>query len=308
MLSILIPVYNYDIAHFVKTLHGQCAASGISFEILCFDDASDEQFKLKNRTVSNLKYVTFRELPQNLGRAKIRNELGRAAKYDHLLFLDCDSKVVSNDFIRNYVDNLDGGSLICGGTVYQSEPPAKEFYFRWFYGKHREQIPASERRKNPHHSFMTNNFVVPKNIFLKFLFDENLRQYGHEDTLFGLQLKQAGIPILHIDNPLEHTGLETTDVFLHKTRQAVENLLYLSRKHEMIDTRLLRAYKKIMQLNLEAPLTLVFRIAKKQLVRNFHSTRINLRLFDLYKLGLMLEAGKKKKIDRFELQSDHHPN
>src|SRR5690606_41049026 len=101
--------------------------------------------------------------------------------------------------------------------------------------------------------------------------------------------------ILHIDNPLEHTGLEPTDVFLHKTRLAVENLLYLSKKHELIDTRLLRAYKKIMQLKLEAPLTLVFRFARKQLVRNFHSTRISLRLFDFYKLGVMIEAGQKQK-------------
>jgi len=295
MLSILIPVYNYNITSLIKTLHEQCTAAGITYEILCFDDASDKQFKVQNKAVSKLDHVTYRELPQNLGRARIRNELGRAAKYNHLLFLDCDSMVVSEDFIRNYKDNLDDRSLLCGGTVYQPEPPAREFYFRWFYGKHREQIPASERRKNPHHSFMTNNFVVPKNIFLNFLFDENLKQYGHEDTLFGLQLKQAGIPILHIDNPLEHTGLEPTDVFLHKTRLAVENLLYLSKKHELIDTRLLRAYKKIMQLKLEAPLTLVFRIAKKQLVRNFHSTRISLRLFDFYKLGVMIEAGQKQK-------------
>src|SRR5690606_40419937 len=100
MLSILIPVYNYNITSLIKTLHEQCTAAGITYEILCFDDASDKQFKVQNKAVSKLDHVTYRELPQNLGRARIRNELGRAAKYNHLLFLDRKSTRLNSSHVK----------------------------------------------------------------------------------------------------------------------------------------------------------------------------------------------------------------
>ncbi|MBK9012976.1 MAG: hypothetical protein IPM82_02230 [Saprospiraceae bacterium] len=66
---------------------------------------------------------------------------------------------------------------------------------------------------------MTNNFLIPRQLFLEIQFDETLRQYGHEDTLFGMELARRQVPIVHIDNPLEHIGLEPVDVFLRKTEQ-----------------------------------------------------------------------------------------
>ncbi len=293
MLSILIPVYNYNICNLVKALHEQCEKAEIDFEILCFDDASEDGFKNQNKKIVNLKNIIFKELPQNLGRSKIRNELGKAANFEYLLFMDCDSKVVSESYINNYLKILDPNSLLYGGTAYQSEPPEKELYFHWFYGTHRELIPVEQRKTNPYHSFKTNNFLIPKSIFSNFHFDENLTQYGHEDTLFGLQLKQAGVPILHIDNPLEHEGLETTASFLNKTKQGIENLLYLSQKNDLIDTKLLRTFKNIKRLRLTQFVYFAFRLLKKRLLQNFHSLNVNLNFFDFYKLGLLIEADNK---------------
>ena len=45
--------------------------------------------------------------------------------------------------------------------------------------------------------------------------------------MLGYELSKRQIRVLHIDNPLEHIGLEPSPVFLGKTRQAVANLLYL---------------------------------------------------------------------------------
>ena len=47
MLSILIPVYNFDIIAFVTELHRLCEQEKIPFEIILLDDASDEKFKIK---------------------------------------------------------------------------------------------------------------------------------------------------------------------------------------------------------------------------------------------------------------------
>ena len=293
MLSILIPVYNWDITKLVTELHRQCSETDLVFEILCYDDGSEKIFKSKNQRVGSIDQVFYKELPENLGRSKIRNVLGKAAKYDYLLFMDCDSGVISPDYIQNYLFHLKPDTLLYGGRVYQDESPSKEYFFHWYYGKHREQVPFEIRRKTPYHSFMTNNFLIPKAIFLNFLFDENLKQYGHEDTIFGLQLKAARVPILHLDNPLLHEGLEKTDDFLLKTRQGLENLLYLSKQYKEIDTRLLRMFKKVSRLGLSRLLLFFYKPMKNQLLRNFHSSQPNLKLFDFYKLGYLLELSRK---------------
>jgi len=39
------------------------------------------------------------QLDNNIGRAKIRNLFLKYAKYDYLLFLDCDTFIISDDFV-----------------------------------------------------------------------------------------------------------------------------------------------------------------------------------------------------------------
>ena len=73
---------------------------------------------------------------------------------------------------------------------------------RWKYGRKKEQKKASDRNKHPYSRFSTFNVIIDKSIFSKFRFYEELKQYGHEDTLFSYQLKKAGIAIYHIDNGL----------------------------------------------------------------------------------------------------------
>lgn len=297
MISVLIPVYNFDIRPLAGELYRQCEAAGIDFEIICLDDGSQQHFKEKNRELRGRDRILYRELPQNLGRSAIRNELGRQARFPFLLFMDCDSKVVSPHFIRHYLDAISPGVLVYGGRCYSPEPPADAaYYFHWHYGRTREQSTPAQRRQAPWHRFMTNNFLIPKDLFLQVQFDESLRQYGHEDTLFGLELAGRGTSILHIDNPLEHIGLEKTDVFLHKTEQGLENLLTLWRQGKPVETRLLKTYLHCRKTGLAVPLRLVFLLLRKPLRRHFRSQSPNLKLFDLYKLGLLASLDQRKPV------------
>ena len=88
-----------------------------------------------------------------------------------------------------------------------------KWYFHWKYGSLREQSSVEQRNLKPYHSFMTNNFLIPKSIFLAIRFEEALTQYGHEDTLFGMELQRRGVPIVHLANPLRHGGLEAEGKF-----------------------------------------------------------------------------------------------
>jgi glycosyltransferase involved in cell wall biosynthesis len=286
MLSILLPVYNFDIRPLVAELHRQCELCGIVYEIICFDDGSSPDYKFVNREVAVFKHLIYKELPKNIGRAAIRNALGWEARYTWLLFMDCDSKVVRHSYIQNYIDNLQSHAVVYGGRCYALKPPAEPaLYFHWFYGKNREQINPEERRLSPYHGFMTNNFLITREVFLLILFDETLKQYGHEDTLFGMELSKRQIPILHINNPLEHIGLEPAPVFIKKAEQGLENLYGLWRRGKRIDTRLLSVFVKIEKYHLTMPVRWGFNLFRKFILKQLYSTSPNLKLFDFYKLG-----------------------
>lgn len=75
-----------------------------------------------------------------MGRSKTRELLAEKAKYPYLLFLDADVLPVSTLFVAQYLQHVSEYSILVGGIKYESEKPASNRYFRWFYGKTREEI------------------------------------------------------------------------------------------------------------------------------------------------------------------------
>lgn len=294
MLSILIPIYNFDVTNFVADLSQQAKSCGIDYEILCYDDGSTEEFKIKNRSLNSIPKVVYTELPQNVGRSKIRNLLAENSKYDYLLFLDCDSKTNTKQFIKNYINKAKPNLVVYGGRNYSKEKPIdKEFHFRWWYGVNRETISSIERAKQPYDSFMTNNFFIPKSIFQSIKFDETLEGYGHEDTLFGIELKKQNIPILHIENPLCHIGLETLQEFLTKTKQGLQNLHQLIKANKVDKTiKLYRYYDLVNKFGFSNNILSYYLKNKAKIAKKLKEEEPNLRWFDIYKLGYLIVLTK----------------
>ena len=100
MLSILIPVYNYDCSELVAALDKQAVRLNINYEILVADDASEESFRQRNRVINERPNCRYIELSENVGRSRIRNILASEAQYGYLLFMDCDGVVVRDDFLK----------------------------------------------------------------------------------------------------------------------------------------------------------------------------------------------------------------
>lgn len=285
MLSILIPVYNYDVRALVGALTKQCIGAKIRFEILCWDDRSNEDYHLINQQVTQLQGVAYFRLAENVGRSKIRNLLAKSAKYDQLLFLDCDSGLLRDDYIEKYLAATAAAPVVCGGRNYEQSPPSDlRYYFHWKYGSRREVRSASERSEAPHAGFMSNNFMVKKSVLLATPFDETLVQYGHEDTLWGEELATKGMAILHIDNPIVHLGLDPVDQFIGKTKEALENLVKLQKDGKPVSIRL----NKIAQWGKKIGLPRLANSLGSQMLSkmesNFSSRYPSLRLFDLYRL------------------------
>jgi GT2 family glycosyltransferase len=118
MLSILIPTYYYNATHLVQDLHQQAVETGIDFEILLLINGSDTQSLEFHRNLETLKGVKLLELPTMAARSVARNFLAGQAKYDYLLFIDCDSEVVDKFFIERYLAYCEEeNKVVCGGTA-----------------------------------------------------------------------------------------------------------------------------------------------------------------------------------------------
>jgi glycosyltransferase involved in cell wall biosynthesis len=309
MISILIPVYNCNIVTLVYDLHDQASAASVPIEIIVLDDCSSELLRDQNKDVNKLANVRFMELEKNIGRASIRNKLAGMAAYPTLLFMDCDSKVPDGDYIKRYLPYCGKEIVVCGGRIYRPVPPDEpEMMLRWLYGIKREQLPANVRSKVPYHSFMTNNFLISRSILAQIQFDESLVQYGHEDTLFGFELKKRGIPVIHIQNPLIHTGLEITREFLRKTSEGIENLVILIAQGKIDregfeDIRILRAYNKISRFGLVNLYLKFYYQFERMILKNLMSINPNLSDFDLYKLAVLAKTIRKHNVSSVLLKS-----
>ncbi|MBL1232315.1 MAG: glycosyltransferase family 2 protein [Vicingaceae bacterium] len=294
MISVLIPIYNYDVTHFVEILYQQGKAAGINFEIILMDDASSDNFRKTNQQWQTKPEISYIQLEQNVGRAKIRNLLAEKAQYDFLLFQDCDAEIAYSSYFENYIAQCQGNKVVCGGTIYKEEAPKdKSLMLRWKYGKEREEKPAEKRQQQPNAAFTTNNFLIPKKFFNTIKFDENLVKYGHEDTLFGYELSQQNIIIHHINNPLIHVGLESAAVFLQKTEEGIKNLIQIiqTKKPEKKfyqDVKLLSYFLIIKTYRLNWLFNLLYQLFYQKIYKHLkNNTNPSIKYFDLYKILLL---------------------
>ncbi len=295
MLSICIPTYNQNVEKLVADLSRQCDESAINFEILVLEDGSAKEFVDENNTIESIKGVKHIVNEQNRGRSVTRNSLADMAQYEKLIFIDCDSAIPDNNFIKRYLDNY-AIDVVCGGTTYNEIQYSPEISLRYTFGIKVEKSSAEKRNKAPYSAFTTNNMMVSRKIFEKIRFCELLKKYGHEDSLFGFNLQLNDITIKHIDNPVIHTGIESNKIFLEKTKNGIENLLAI-RNIEGISPdffnhiRLCRHYNKMKRMHLLWTIRLAYKMFGKGLERHLLTAKHpKLMFFNLYKIGYLCKV------------------
>ena len=223
-LSILIPTYCSDCRLLAAELSRQAeAVEGLYFELIVADDGSPDRESVERcREVGRLSHCRFIERSENSGRAAIRNFLAHEARYEWLLFLDCDMTIPDRHFLKNYLEYEGEEPIVYGGYIVGDGEPS---CLRYLYEKQCEpQHQATERRKRPYQHFHTCNFLVRREVILAHPFDERFRHYGYEDVLFGKQLRQAGITIGHIANPTGFFTFEDNPHFVAKTEEGLRTL------------------------------------------------------------------------------------
>jgi hypothetical protein len=292
-LSVLIPVYNRSVLALVEALIAQAAQWPGPVEICVLDDGSGESHRTINRAVANRPSVYYRELPDNVGRAAIRNQLVASAQHEWVLLLDNTSQLSSSQYLACYAAVLGQAPVLVGGVSYAAQAPAEPaLRLRWLYGQQREARPLAQRLAAPYSQLLVNNLLIKKELLQRFPLDESLRGYGHEDTKLGWQLAAAAVPVHHLANPIEHAGLETAATFLQKSEQAVHNLAHLLRENSQGDSsRLVQAAYGLKRVKLAAMAQAVLAFAEPIFRRNLLGANPSLKALDALKLLWLLREG-----------------
>ncbi|WP_157809595.1 glycosyltransferase [Ulvibacter sp. MAR_2010_11] len=289
MLSILIPTYNHNVYQLVETLQKELGQKAIDCEIIVMDDGSTIPLPHNDKIIA-FPNVSFKKLPKNIGRSAIRGQLASAAKFENLLFLDADVLPVSETFLANYLAAIvkNDFDVIFGGVAYQNDAPSEKERLRWKYGKEREVQTVSEREKHPYF-IITQNLLIKKECFESV--NKALENFYGDDLVISQALKRKKSKVLHIDNPVYHLGLESSENYLKKALSAISSIVSLE-KSGLLDadfTKLQQSYVLLKNWKMTTLFSKLISPFKKKMERNFVSANPNLLWFDLYRLNYYIE-------------------
>jgi len=282
-LSILIPIYNYDVTALVQAIYEQAVKADILFEIILIEDAST-LYLTENRTVTERNNIHYSISERNIGRAATRQTLAQNAQYEWLLFLDADVMPVHDNFIGSYLEYTNNDNdVVCGGIAYQDKKPHPDHILRWTYGHKREVKTAHVRNITPYH-VVSANILIKRKVFLN-TNEHTTNTYGL-DNYFSYNLKQQEARVIHIDNPVYHLGLEKNAQYFKKALQAVDTTVALERVGILKNNQrpLQQAYLKLEKFHADGIFNWFLKPFLNKMRNNFLGSSPNMFYFDLYRL------------------------
>ena len=299
-LSILIPTHNDDCTALVKALAEQCRhAVGLEdYEIVISDDASSALFfsALQMRLHSCAATIVAPASPDASSRLHIIHHVHPVGpslnrrlaipnlRYDYVLTIDGDARITSPHFIDQYILHRDDAPVVYGGLTTSPQDLRPDNHLRYAYERATSRYQSlSYRQTHPYDHFTAFNTLFHKSLFNQVNFTDQLTQYGFEDTLMGDQLRRRGIAIRHIDNPLQHTGINNNATFVANTELALQNLTCLPRSFQQ-RVRISHLALRLQRLHLLSPVRLLYRLSGPALRRQLLSPRPSLLVFKVYKL------------------------
>ena len=295
MISILIPVYNFDCTDLINELRASCVLARVEYEIIIGNDCSTDPSVLKSlEAISKLDRCRVINEPKNIGRAFILNKLAQLSAYPFLIIIDSDARVAKDDFIEKYIQVAVDHDVVCGGIEVRKEDALNNNKLRYKYEQAATKSRALEYRKNhPYEKFSTFNLLIRRSVFESIKFDSRCYQYGYEDTILGIDLMRLNIEVLHINNPLIHTGIDSNKSFLSKTHQALQVLKGLDVFYQE-HLRLSRVALRLKRYHLLPLMKLWHEIFGKLEYKSL-LTCPSVNMFYLYKLGYFSCLLSKKR-------------
>lgn len=228
--SINILNYNYlpfeTIEYFAKVNYPTNA-----FEVVIWDDGSTEEIRIAiQQFIKSYPSIDLVWQNENIGRAKMRQKLLSSFNGEWGIFMDADIVPLPDIFKTLDQHLIYADSVYSGQLLYPTAPPKPDLLLHWKYGTHRET-----RSKK---GFKTGFFALHHSMKNKLAFDTTISHYGHEDTVFGFQLKQQQIKVERLPCLAIHTGLHPRSEFIQHQLQAIDNLIIIKEKYPNLQTSL----------------------------------------------------------------------
>ena len=233
-LSICIPAWHDAASPLLSALaelpeHKAC-------EVLIYDDGSADAEMTATITAHLEKFKGPAKLitaSQNKGRSSARNRLIHHAEGNWLLMLDADMLPDDAEFLARYLDAISEQAtpaLIAGGFSLAQVTATKAQALHAAQSLRSECLNAAERKTDPGRFIFTSNILVHRQVLDDVSFDDKYHGWGWEDVDWGLRVARA-FPIIHIDNPATHLGLDSTDTLLRKYGTSGPNFARLAHQH-----------------------------------------------------------------------------
>jgi GT2 family glycosyltransferase len=234
-ISVVIPTYNRRrlLMQTLETLTTQSLSSDRYEVVIGIDGSTDDTREALERfhPAYPLRWVYQR----NGGIANATNTAARQAEHEVLLFLD-DDQLASPDLLRAHLDTHER----CGDVFVQGLYPLAPGYDRRgasiIYERALLRSFAPTDRTHPMSPYIWSaNISVRRETWARVGgFDEDFREYGGEDTDFGMRVAALGVPFVFEPRALSfHLHEVSYGAVRRQAFSAGRSLVRLSRKHSV---------------------------------------------------------------------------
>ncbi|SFS41945.1 glycosyltransferase family 2 protein [Brevundimonas viscosa] len=234
-VSVLIPFLRDDPTDLLGRLDAEADALGGGVELIVLDDGTADTSltsRLEERIRAMALPARLITLSTNEGRARGRNRLASAARGGNLLFLDSDMRPDRPEFLRTWADLVarDTPAVAFGGFSLLQAPDEPRFAVHRALAAKSECVGAVERSKQPEKYVYTSNLLVRRDVFEAEAFDAGFTGWGWEDVEWAMRVSRR-FPVVHVDNPATHLGLDTVEALAGKYEQSAPNFGRMASRH-----------------------------------------------------------------------------
>lgn len=263
ILSVLIPFLRDDPRALLAVLDTEAASLNGAVELVVLDDGTADAAltsALTDGVAAMTLPVRLITLTANEGRSIGRNRLASAARGRALLFLDSDMRPDTPDFLGRWaalVRDTDP-AVAFGGFSLKQAPTDRKFALHRAMAAKGECLDHVERSRAPEKYVYTSNLLVRRDVFDSEAFDPAFSGWGWEDVEWAMRVSRR-FPVIHVDNPATHMGLDTAADLARKYEQSAPNFARVAALHPDIlaaypSFKAARLLKRIPGLGLWRPL------------------------------------------------------
>ncbi len=240
VVSVLIPFLRDDPSVLLEQLSAEAQGLNGAVEVIVMDDGTgDEALTQRLQALIDGLPLPIRliSLPINEGRARGRNRLTTNARAGTFLFLDSDMQPDSDTFLQDWATLASDSApaVAFGGFSLDAAPRDPRFAVHRALSLRSECVPAAERSKQPEKYVYTSNLLVRRDVFEAARFDPGFTGWGWEDVEWAMRVSRR-FPIVHVDNPATHMGLDTVDALARKFEQGAPNFARVVALHPQFAT------------------------------------------------------------------------